>query len=226
MMEDNVMNDFEAIYARHSVRSYKPDAIEADKVLQLREKIDELNKEGDLHMQLLEDAGKTYSRIMNRVAGLGSAPSVIACVGRDADDLDQRVGYYGEQLVLFAQKLGLNTCWTGTFSKGGTDADVPAGERLVICIAIGYGKDQGKARKSKTYDDVVKVDAAVGEAPEWFKKGVEMALLAPTAINQQKFQIRLGADESVELVDKGGILSQVDLGIVKCHFEIGAGRTI
>ncbi|RKM60371.1 nitroreductase [Butyrivibrio sp. CB08] len=220
------MNDFEAIYARHSVRSYKPDAIEADKVLQLREKIDELNAAGNLHLQFIEDAGRTYSRLMNRVAGLGSAPSVIACVGKDAEDLDQRVGYYGEQLVLFAQKLGLNTCWTGTFSKGNTDADVKEGERLVICIAIGYGQDQGRVRKSKSYEDVAKVDAAVGEAPEWFKKGVEMALLAPTAINQQKFVIRLGADESVELVDKGGIFSKVDLGIVKCHFEIGAGREV
>ena len=49
-----------------------------------------------------------------------------------------------------------------------------------------------------------------------------MTLLAPTAINQQKFTIRLNEDESVDFVDKGGIFSQVDLGIVRCHFEIGA----
>ena len=51
-----------------------------------------------------------------------------------------------------------------------------------------------------------------------------MALLAPTAINQQKFAINLGADEAVEFVDKGGVLSQVDIGIVKYHFEVGSGR--
>lgn len=66
---------------------------------------------------------------------------------------------------------------------------------------------------------------AINERPEWFEKGVEAALLAPTAINQQKFFIMLKADDSVEFVDRGGILSRVDLGIVKCHFEIGSGRS-
>ena len=67
---------------------------------------------------------------------------------------------------------------------------------------------------------------ANGDRPYWFNKGVEMALLAPTAINQQKFVIRLNDDESVDFIDKGGIFSQVDIGIVKCHFEIGAERQL
>jgi nitroreductase len=215
------MTDIEAIKARHSVRRYKPDKIEGEKAALIREKIEELNKEGGLHLQFLEDAGSTYSKIMNRVSGLGSAPSVIACVGKDDPDLDERIGYYGEKLVLFAQKIGLNTCWTGTFSKRNTDAEVSEGERMVICIAIGYGESQGNPRSSK---DASKVSEAEGNRPEWFDKGVEAALLAPTAINQQKFLIRLKADETVEFIDKGGILSEVDLGIVKCHFEIGSGK--
>lgn len=213
------MNDIEAIRARHSVRNYKPLRIEAEKVAKLNEKIEELNKEGNLHLQLIEDAGKTYNKIFNRAMGLGSAPSVIACVGKEGEDLDQRVGYYGEKLVLFAQQLGLNTCWTGTFNKKTIEAEVGSDERLVIAIAIGYGETQGKVRKSKDSSQVTEVE---GERPEWFDRGVEMALLAPTAVNQQKFTIKLKADGTVEFVDKGGVLSQVDLGIVKCHFEIGA----
>ncbi|SMC78804.1 Nitroreductase [Oscillospiraceae bacterium] len=217
------MTDLEAIYERHSVRQYKPDRIEEDKVKELKSKIDELNLEGDLHLQLIEDAGKTYNRLINRASGLGSAPSVIACVGKDSEDLDRRVGYYGEKLVLFAQTLGLNTCWTGTFNRKNTEADIPEGYRLVICIAIGYGKDGGRVRKSK---NASQVSEAAGERPEWFDKGVEAALLAPTAINQQKFMIRLGVDDKVEFIDKGGVLSQVDIGIVKCHYEIGSGRLV
>ncbi len=94
---------------------------------------------------------------------------------------------------------------------------------LVISIAIGYGKDQGRERKSK---DVSQVSQASGNRPAWFDEGVRMALLAPTAINQQKFMIRLNEDESVTFVDKGGPFSKVDLGIVKCHFEIGAERKV
>lgn len=215
------MTDIEAIRERHSVRQYKQVAIEEDKAALIRAKIDELNKEGNLNLQFVEDAGKTYNRLFNRVSGLGTAPSVIACVGKDSKDLDQRVGYYGEKLVLYAQQLGLNTCWTGTFNKKNIDADIPEGERLVICIAIGYGVDAGRARRSKT---AAQVSSAEEGTPEWFANGVELALLAPTAVNQQKFMIKLLPDETVEFIDKGGVLSQVDIGIVKCHFEIGSGK--
>ena len=215
------MTEIEAIKARHSVRSYKRGMIEPEKVIQLRAKIAELNVEGGLRMQFIEDAGNTYNKLLNRAMGLGSAPSVIACVGKDAADLETRIGYYGEKLVLFAQSLGLNTCWTGTFNHKTIPAEVAPDEKLVIAIAIGYGKDQGKARKSKTAEQIVE---AAGERPDWFDKGVELALLAPTAINQQKFAIKLTDGENVEFVDKGGPYSKIDIGIVKCHFEIGSGR--
>ena len=217
------MSQIEAIKNRHSVRNYKPERIQQDKVAKITEKIDELNRDGSLHLQFIEDAGSTYNKLMSKAAGLGSAPSVIACVGPDDATLEQRIGYYGEQLVLFAQELGLNTCWTGMFNKKTIPAEVAEGERLVIAIAIGYGKDAGKPHRSKDMEQVVE---AKDERPLWFNKGVEMALLAPTAINQQKFVIRLNEDETVEFIDKGGMFSQVDIGIVKCHFEIGAERKI
>lgn len=217
------MSEIDAIKERHSVRNYEAKKIEADKVEKIRAKIEELNKEGNLHLQFMVDAGKTYNKLFNKVAGLGSAPSVIACVGIDDETLEQRVGYYGEKLVLFIQELGLNTCWAGTFNQKNIGAEVGDGEKLVISIAVGYGKDKGKPHKSKSPEQVIE---AKGDRPYWFNKGVDMALLAPTAINQQKFTIRLNEDESVDFVDKGGIFSQVDLGIVMCHFEIGAEKEV
>jgi hypothetical protein len=216
------MSEIDAIKERHSVRNDEAKKIEADKVEKIRAKIEELNKEGNLHLQFMEDAGKTYNKLFNKVAGLGSAPSVIACVGIDDETLEQRVGYYGEKLVLFIQELGLNTCWAGTFNQKNIGAEVGDDEKLVISIAVGYGKDKGKPHKSKSPEQVIE---AKGDRPYWFNKGVDMALLAPTAINQQKFTIRLNEDESVDFVDKGGIFSQVDLGIVRCHFEIGAEKS-
>ena len=216
------MSEIDAIKERHSVRNYEAKKIEADKVEKIRAKIEELNKEGNLHLQFMVDAGKTYNKLFNKVAGLGSAPSVIACVGIVDETLEQRVGYYGEKLVLFIQELGLNTCWAGTFNQKNIGAEVGDGEKLVISIAVGYGKDKGKPHKSKSPEQVIE---AKGDRPYWFNKGVDMALLAPTAINQQKFTIRLNEDESVDFVDKGGIFSQVDLGIVRCHFEIGAEKS-
>lgn len=215
------MTDKQAILVRHSVRKYRSVRIADNLVAQLKAKIDELNAAGNLHLQFVEDAGKAYGNLIYRAVGLISAPSIIVCVGEDTADLDERVGYYGEKLVLFAQTLGLNTCWTGTFNRKAVSFDVKPGERVVLAIAIGYGVDQGKDRKSKTYEQVTEV---VGTAPDWFKEGVKAALLAPTALNEQKFMIKYNADDTVSLETKGGGLTKIDLGIVKCHFEIGAGR--
>ncbi len=218
------MNDVEAIKVRHSVRNYKSQRIEEEIAVKIREKIEELNRESGLHFQYIEDAGKTYNKLLNRTSGLDSAPSVIACVGReDIKDLDEKVGYYGEKLVLYAQTLGLNTCWAGIFSRKKIPVEVNPGEKIVISIAIGYGENQGQNHKSKPVDQI---SQAAGERPEWFEKGVEMALLAPTAMNQQSFVIKLCEDGSVEFTDNGRFFSKVDLGIVKCHFEIGSGRKI
>lgn len=211
------MTEIEAIKERHSVRNYKDKEIERDKLDQLNAFITKCNEEGNLHMQLCADAGNTYNRLLNKAMGLGSAPSVIACVGPDDESVEERIGYYGQKVVLFAQQLGLNTCWAGTFNKKGVPAQVASGEKLVITIAIGYGETKGKERKSKKLEQVTS-----GNNPYWFNYGVEMALLAPTAINQQKFEIVLEDNGTVTFKDKGGPFSQVDLGIVRYNFEVGA----
>ena len=95
------------------------------------------------------------------------------------------VGYYGEHLVLFAQTLGLNTCWVGlSYSKVPGTYVLDEGEKIACYIALGYGETQGVGHKIKT---VEQVSNASDVTPSWFRKGVEAALLAPTAVNQQKF---------------------------------------
>lgn len=211
------MTEIEAIKVRHSVRNYLNKEIEQEKIDQLNELIDKCNEEGNLHLQLCVDAGNTYNKLLNKAMGLGSAPSVIACIGPDDDTVEERIGYYGQKIVLFAQQLGLNTCWAGTFNKKGIPAEVKSGEKVVISIAIGYGATQGRERKSKNIEQITS-----GDNPHWFNVGAQMALLAPTAINQQKFEIKLEADETVTFKDKGGPYSKVDIGIVKYNFEVGA----
>lgn len=213
------MTEVEAIKDRHSVRNFVNQKIAKDLIDKLNILIVQCNAEGNLHFQLIEDAGNTFNRLINRAVGLGTAPSVIACVGRDDGTLEERIGYYGEKIVLYAQQLGLNTCWAGTFNRKNIKADVKNDERLVIAIAIGYGENTGRPHKSKKPSQVI---VGKGEKPYWFNYGVKMALLAPTAINQQKFEIELKEDGKVRFKDKGGIFSKVDLGIVRYHFEVGA----
>lgn len=142
-------------------------------------------------------------------------------IGKKSADLDEKCGYYGERLVLKAQQLGLNTCWVAmTYKKISGAFKVGNGEKLVVVISLGYGKTQGVGHKVKSIKQVSNVSA---ETPNWFKEGVEAALLAPTAMNQQKFTLTYDNDK-VSAKAGNGFYTKLDLGIVKYHFEIGAGN--
>lgn len=123
--------------------------------------------------------------------------------------------------MLRAAQLGLDSCWVAlTFRKGKCRCTVAPGEKLVCVAALGYGVTHGVPHRSRPMEDLCRVE---GEMPDWFRAGMEAALLAPTATNQQKFLLTLEGN-AVKAESTGGFYSKVDLGIVKYHFEAGAGK--
>ena len=215
------MEYIEAIRRRHSVRQYIDKPIETEKVQRIQSEIDHCNQEGNLHIQLLTNETEAFGGMLARYGKFSGVHNYIALIGRRESGLSERAGYYGERLVLLAQTLGLNTCWVAlTFSKGKCRAVLETGEKLVCVISLGYGTNQGVAHKNRPLERLYRVDRPM---PEWFLRGLNAAVLAPTAINQQKFRLILNGD-TVKAVSTGGFFSKVDLGIVKYHFEIGAGK--
>ncbi len=215
------MNLTEAMEARHSVRQYENRALTKEAIAALQAEIDLCNQESGLHIQLVTNEPKAFDSFMAHYGKFSGVTSYIAMIGKKDSELDEKCGYFGERLVLRAQQLGLNTCWVAmTYSKIKTAFVIKKGEKLCIVIALGYGETQGVPHKSKTIADVV---TAGSEMPEWFKNGVSAALLAPTAINQQKFKF---TQKSGKVSVKAGIgfYAKIDIGIVRYHFEIGAGK--
>ena len=179
--------------------------------------------EGGLHIQLVTAEPKAFNSIMAHYGKFSGVQNYIALIGKKGADLEERLGYYGERLVLLAQTLGLNTCWVAmTFGKGVAKSrcTIAPGEKLVCVLSLGYGATQGVAHKSKPMEALCHVEGAM---PDWFRKGMEAAMLAPTAMNQQKFMISLSGN-TVTAKSLGGFYSKTDLGIVKYHFEVGAGK--
>lgn len=219
-MTFSAMTLLEAIEQRHSVRSYTDQPIEEEKIKVLNDLIARLNLEGNLNMQLVTDEPRAFGNILTHYGAFSGVSNYFALVGKPAPDLHERAGYYGERLVLEAQRMGLNTCWVAlTYSKSRSRVSVAAGEKLVCVISLGYGTTQGHSHRIKGIDKVTKVN---GEMPDWFRSGAQAALLAPTAVNQQQFCFTLNADGTVCARAKMGFYSKIDLGIVKLHFEIGA----
>ena len=222
------MNLLEAIQARHSVRAYKEQPLAEDVVKVLEERIAELNRVGRLHMQLIQNEPKAFQGTLAKYGKFRGVENYIVMAGKKADDLDDRIGYYGEDIVLLAQTLGLNTCWVGLSYKKIPDTYVlEEGETIKAYITIGYGETQGVTHKIKTAEQVSNVS---DNTPEWFRKGVEAALLAPTAVNQQKFSFEYAGieDNRHKVMAKKGFsligYTHMDLGIAKYHFEIAAGK--
>lgn len=216
------MELLEALQKRHSVRSYLDKQIDINTKQELLNFINECNLKSGLHIQLICNEPKAFTSFLAHYGKFRNVKNYIALVGKKNDSLEETCGYYGEKIVLKAQQLGLNTCWVAlTYSKKKAKFKIANGEKLVCMIAIGYGDSQGNTRKSKTIEDVCEKHSSY---PEWFISGVEASLLAPTATNQQKFTFTLEGN-TVDVKAGKGFYTQLDLGIVKCHFEIGAKTT-
>lgn len=213
----------EAIVARHSVRQYQDKPIEANVVERLNEEIALCNQEGKLHIQLVVNEPKAFSGSNAFTYGKFSGVSnYLAMVGPKG--ADEAIGYYGERLVLLAQTLGLNSCWVGlTFKKQPDQYRIADGEKLHCVIALGYGATQGVQHPMRPMENFIK---ATMPLPDWFHRGMEAAVLAPTAVNQQKFEFELVDDHTVAARARFTLIGygQMDLGIAKYHFEVAAGK--
>lgn len=214
------MEILEIMQQRHSVRQYTDRAIEPEKRAVLDALTQEINRKAGLSVQIIYDDPKCFDSFMAHYGKFAGVRNYIALVGKKAPDLDETLGYYGEELVLKAQELGLNTCWVA-LTHGKSKAAVGRGEKEVCLIALGYGVTQGVEHKSRPMQEL----CTCGEPmPEWFRCGMNAAMLAPTAMNQQKFRFELLPDGTVKAACGSGFYTKLDLGIVKYHFEAVTGK--
>lgn len=215
------MTELEAINLRHSVRNYLDKNIDNETATVLSDFINSVCKESGLNIQLILNEPKAFDCALAKYGHFVNVKNYIAFVGKRSKLLDEKIGYFGEKIVLKAQSLNLNTCWVAlTYKKVKEAIKLEKGEKVIIVIALGYGKTNGKERKSKTINQV---SNACDSSPKWFIDGVNSALKAPTAINQQKFYFKL--NDGVVFAKEGlGFYAKMDLGIAKYHFEVGANN--
>ena len=218
------MTELEAIKARHSVRKYLDRPIERAKLERLREEIAEINPESGLNVQLVQDEPKAFSSGMWKYGQFSGVENYLVMAGPKNKETEEKIGYFGEELVLFAQTIGLNSCWVGlTYKKIPGTFTLRDGDIVHCVIALGYGMMPGVQHPQKPKENFY--ESSEGLPPEWFRNGLEAALLAPTAVNQQKFKFILHPGNVVEARTSFSMAgyTAIDLGIVKLHFEIGAG---
>lgn len=207
---------------RHTVRKYLDKPLDMDLIGLLNDRIERNNCVYNLTFKLITNNSDGLSSLA-RLMSNNSVQNYIILAGKDNSDLDKKIGYCGADLILYAQSLGLNTWWCGGMFNGKNALKYLDNKAVRVngVIAIGYGKTQGVPHKSKTADQVSHFK---GDAPGWFKSGIKALLLAPSALNRQPYIVN-GEGNKVSLKVKNGTFSQVDLGIGKYFFELGAGKS-
>lgn len=149
-----------------------------------------------------------------------NAKNYIVLAGDEKEGVEERVGYASADIMLYAQTLGLNTWWVGASFNKEAVAKLSSEHPVYGVISIGYGETQGTPHASKEDFEVCSYE---GTVPDWFKEGVEYALMAPTAYNRQSFYLK-GKGNEVQFTYKEGEFQGIDSGLVKYHFEAAAGK--
>ncbi|QIB68856.1 nitroreductase [Aminipila butyrica] len=227
-----------AISVRYSCRSYLPQELPASAVERLKASIAEYNLLSGLHIQLIQNSDEAFGKLSKSYGMFSGVRHYLAMVGRSNGIHEkEKIGYYGEKLVLEATEYGLGTCWVaGTYNKEACVCQLEPREELYCVIAIGIPapktsfKDKlikGMIRtKKKSLEELYEKH---GPVPDWFLQGIETVQAAPSAMNKQpvKFSYKEAGPEALPTAH-GWIISnkygmeQIDLGIAKLHFEIGA----
>ena len=138
------MEPMELMRARHSVRKYTDRKIEPEKAAQLQAEIEAINQESGLFFALVTENEEVFKANQPSYGSFSGCRNCLLLFGGRSSA--EQVGYYGERLVLFAQSLGLNTCWCAlTFEKKA----VPVKAHRSIAGLVPAGRGGGFARADR-----------------------------------------------------------------------------
>jgi hypothetical protein len=217
------MNVLVSMMCRHAVRQYQKTPIEKDKQKTLRDALILSNEKSGLHSQFCFDEPGAFDCFLSRYGRFENVRNYLALIGKKSDQ--EKAGYEGEKLVILAQSLGLNSCWVGmSYQKSSVPINIPAGEKLLCVVALGYGQNVGVSHPNNK--SLKKLLILEGKKPDYLEQAMQAVLLAPTAMNQQKFRISIKDGKPSIAVHGHGPYVKVDLGIVKYHFEAVSGVTM
>ena len=183
--------------------------------------------------QIFKGAVGTYGKIK-------SAPALAAFVGvMNSPQVNEKLGYLGESLILEATSLGLDSCWVAGFFRPEVAAKLAQAQPSEVVLAVtplGYARDRisfeekiltgfGRTHRRKPLAEMVR---GLEEAywPDWVKRALEAARLAPSAVNRQPWRFEVAKDHITVAVDSDndtyGIAKRLDCGIAMLHLELGA----
>ncbi len=165
--------------ARRSIRKYKPDPVEREKLgvcLEAARLAPSACNAQPYRFVVIDDpalrgqfCAAAFSGIYSPCGFAAAAPVLAAVVsgrgklsawvGNQMQDTNFRlvdVGIAAEHFVLAAAEQGLGTCWLGWFNAkaGARVLDLGAGEKIEVLLAVGYPAENPSPRPRKKTEDL------------------------------------------------------------------------
>lgn len=215
------MNLKETAMQRHTVRKFNGKSIPKEIVSMLNDKIMQINQFAHLNVLFVTGRSDGLSNISKFILSKG-VQNYFILAGKNSTKLDEKLGYYGAELMLYSQAIGLNTWWIGGTYNHKSILKYFESDEIIVkgIIVVGYGETQGVPHKSKRPEKISTYD---GVTPRWFQEGIDFLLYAPTAYNKQDFIVK-GNENRVSLRSESKSFGKIETGIGKYYFELGAGK--
>lgn len=240
-----LFNIKEAIEQRYSVRTYEKRSVEQDVRNKLQSFADELeNPLGPkVRFRLIDKTVAANGEKLGTYGFISGASLFVGAAVPDVPCAAEALGYDFEMLVLYAQSLGLGTCWLGgTFNKSAfaSNMNLRDNEHFPAVSPIGYPK------KKRTVEKLFRLKLKADDRFLWemlffdygFEKPLskekagayahplEMLRLAPSAENKQPWRVVFSGDafhffangitdDSINSIR----MKRIDCGIAICHFH-------
>ena len=218
----------EAIDIRISRRAYNNKPLNETQIEVIQNSITTVNNKYNLSIQLIVGNGDAFSKLSKSYGMFSGVQNYIAMIGKTNDEnVMEKIGLAGEEIVLTATCTGLGTCWVGgTFDKKSCKCKLSEDESIACIIPIGENPDAQTFkeklirnvmhRSTKKIDELITSDV---QLPEWITSCMDAVQKAPSAVNKQPVKFTYKNEVLTASVENPNDYQGMDLGIAKYHFN-------
>ncbi|MBD3405224.1 MAG: hypothetical protein GF411_03695 [Candidatus Lokiarchaeota archaeon] len=205
-MREDIDKLVKAISARQSNRHYLPELLESNHRDEMNRFIKSLDPPFDTDVEL------NYHEVPNddKIVYFKGPPQFISLSTSESILDKAKAGFLGELVILYAESLGVKTCWMGHFKKKEVyqivhnSSEEESSKKIFCIITLGYIPDKtglldrfSKWRMSKKNRSVSSFlhEDSMEEFPENIRFALDLAGKAPSAMNSQKWYYHISTQD-------------------------------
>ncbi|MFW9958030.1 MAG: nitroreductase family protein [Candidatus Odinarchaeota archaeon] len=240
-MQDMLPSMIDAIHTRRSCRQFHPMKLIPDHAEKLQEFMKKMEIPFDHKVSL------TYHNVpQDQDIVYFKGPKQFIALSTSRSPIEQaKLGFLGEQLILYSESIGIRTCWMGHYRTKEVEDIVYGAPNLddnhpLYCIILlGYVPEKTGlldrfsqrrlSKKNRTLESFLH-EHSLTEFPDFIKSSLELASRAPSAMNSQKWYYlvqKTSEGYSIELSKPKGYQHfkwkhyDIDVGTAALHIWLG-----